>query len=325
MLQSVWRMTLLIAGMLLVMGSGPARASDEIVARFGADETRVSAFGAWVVWSVPVEGGRRWRLMARHAGRTFSLGDVPPRRRSPFDVDLGPGPDGRPAAVYSRGGRAWMRPLVPGGHERPLYVALPDGARVAWPTIWRDRIAYVVRHIRGPDALMAGPVAGRQARVRRGPLTALDSIRPRRTPARALQLDLRGDRLAFTWSRGGDGGSEIYIASGRRGLRKLDAGFGDAGGEGVDFLGAPILQAGLVRWTEIYDVEFGPEPVCLCLVTVDLRSRVRTRTPLPAGRTPFGVAADARHLYVWNDGIEIRRLGRAAFPVDALPSAAPSP
>lgn len=305
--------------------SSEAARADRVVARFGspATATHVRGHGAWLVWSGQRPGEGRFRLMARRGGRTFALRGVQRRRLNPFDVDVGPGPDGRPVAVYTRDGRAWMRRLGRDARETRLPITVPKGGRVAWPTIWRNRVAFAVRYANRPDEIRAGPIGGTQRRIRVGPTA--DPGGERRGPPRALQLDMRGSRVVFAWRREARGAVEIHLATGRRRIRLLGQGFGDDGGAGQDTTGGPILQDGIARWT--LDVERINAPgSCNCLVSYDLRSRVAREQQVPSVLAfAAGVAADAGHLYVWDEEESvIHQLSRADWPVDSLAPAQPA-
>lgn len=295
-----------------------AARADRVVARLGGDSTHVRGHGAWLVWSDQRPGEGRFRLMARRGGRTFALRGVRRRRLNPFDVDVGPGPDGRPVAVYTRDGRAWMRRLGRDARETRLPITVPKGGRVAWPTIWRERVAFAVRYANRPDEIRAGPIGGTQHPIRVGPTE--DPAGERRGPPRALQLDMRGSRVVFAWRREARGAVEIHLATGRRHIRLLDRGYGDDGGAGYDRTGAPILQDGIARWAQDEE-RTGAPPNCRCLVSYDLRSRVLRRQPVASVRAlASGVAADAGHLYVWDDEENvIHQLSETDWPVDRLP------
>src|SRR6188474_3203265 len=65
-----------------------------------AAPTSVSANGGRLVWSAYDPATRRYSLMTRFAG---VISPVPVEPRSvPFDVDLGPKPNGSTVAAYSR-------------------------------------------------------------------------------------------------------------------------------------------------------------------------------------------------------------------------------
>lgn len=307
----------LLATSLAGMTSEPAH-GDRLIARDVIESTHVRGHGGWLVWSGQRVGEGRFRLMARRGGRTFALRGVPRRRNSPFDVDIGPGPDGRPVAVYTRDGRLRMRRLGRDTRERPLRIAVSRGADVVWPTIWRKRIAYVVRRRGRPDEIRSGPIGGTHLRVRVYPGSDAERI----GPPRAQHLDMRGHRIVFSWRREARGAVDIYLATGRQGLRRLGGGFGDDGGPGFDKTGPPILQNGLVRWT-VYEERTGPPSNCSCLYTYDLRSRTVGRRPVTTVRGVIaGVATNERRLFAWSidtPRVLIRQLSAASWPENAHP------
>jgi hypothetical protein len=96
----------------------------------------IAEYGGHVVWvdQLRDDTGKQVRVvLENHSGRTTLLPIEPAR-----ELDLGPGPDGAPTAVYVRctpGCTIWRYSLTT-RRER----ATTPGRR---PTIWGDRIAYV--------------------------------------------------------------------------------------------------------------------------------------------------------------------------------------
>ncbi len=123
--------------------------------------TKVATFDGLSVWSVRDEDGA-YRLVA-DAGSDGDprAVDVAPRGVA-FDVDLGPGPDGSPVAVYSRCEReprsspatAPLPAYATGGGcdlfaydfarraERRVPAAGGPGSSRFLPSIWREEIAF---------------------------------------------------------------------------------------------------------------------------------------------------------------------------------------
>lgn len=213
-----------------------------VVAETGA-ATRVSAYGGVVAWSFYSSKSRSFRLMVRRGGRT-SRASVR-RSQEPFDVDLGPGRDGRPRAVYSRCRRPTtdLRPLPVRGvfrsagcdifvydfdrrSERRVGSVSTRSGSEQFPTIWRDRIGFVRAGSQPGLALYVNDGHGRSRRIPGGTRGV------RRLPPEVLTLDLRGSRLAFLWrfnAKGdacGEGGAgtdltttELWLNG--RGVRRL--------------------------------------------------------------------------------------------------------
>lgn len=251
-------------------------AGDRVLARGAAG---LSGHGGDLAFSIrrSPEGARapRWYLRVHSGGRTRLPRGVP-SRRAPFDVDLGPGPDGRTAAVYTRGNELRLRSLD-AGRERRIGGRLPRGAVPRWPSVWRGRIAFVVRFPdRGrrarPDRIMTGPLGGPY----RSMIPGRRAVRERGAPARAANVDLRGERLVYEWRRGATGEVEIRLAKGGRSTL-VDAGFGDAGGEGIRYLAAPVLDGVRVLYSERSEFGIGGDWACVCVVAFDRRSRAARR------------------------------------------------
>lgn len=165
---------------LLCCAAAAAPASaDETLARL-PDATPVDAFGGRQVWSERVSGTGRFQLMTSTGAAPGAPVPVATAPR-PFQVDLGPGPDGSLTAVYPRRGDIYAFDFATARERRLLHT----GARESLPAIWRSRLAFV----RGKKLF----VGSRQVRGGRG---------------RYEQVDLRGRRVAFVRERtirGGDG------------------------------------------------------------------------------------------------------------------------
>ena len=155
--------------LLCAASAAPARA-DETLGQV-ADPTPVDAWAGRMVWSERDPATGAFRLMTRTSGAATR---VPVDERSrPFDVDLGPGPDGSAVAAYSRGGRLY-RYAFGSGRERRLR------GSGKLPSVWRKRVAFVRRGHLYVQRLAGG--TAREVRGGRGDYVA---------------LDLRGRRLAF--------------------------------------------------------------------------------------------------------------------------------
>jgi len=224
------RLSLLIALVTLALGTlvptaahGQADGDQrEVIARVDRP-TAIAAHAGRVVWSVRT--GDEFRLMTWANG---TVTDVPvPSRPVPFDVDLGPGPDGDPVAVYSRcrtegaaggfniasylAGRGcdiYMYDFEAGRERRVAEVSSPGGSE-AWPTIWRSKLAFAraydnkrnypyiyVKDLssdRGSRRLPGGP----RNKCRRSDSGRRECTNPRLS--QPIALELYGRRLAFAW------------------------------------------------------------------------------------------------------------------------------
>ena len=221
-----------------------------------AAPTPVAAFASSYAWSRYDPRTRRYRLVIK-SGRTWTARIRP--RRVPFDVDLGPGPAGTIVAVYSRcrretpsfvaigqpnytdsaGCRLYLYDLL-SGRERRLRAGRGAPRSRYKPAIWRRRIAfasgnavYVARGTQRPRRLRGGRRGG-------GP----------------TGIDLRGRRVAYTWTYGtprcvgGDTGgdrSQLWLDNLRTRSHRLI----ERGGCRTDparLLISPTLSGGAVTW-----------------------------------------------------------------------------
>jgi hypothetical protein len=206
-----------------------------------SNPTPVSFYAGRVAWSA-LDPARHGYVLMTHAAGSMSPVPVQPRG-VPFDVDLGPDEHGDTVAVYSRCGREPQGTGTPGtviprwrtgrgcdifkfsfATGRETRVASANGARSSefLPSIWDTRIAfarvYERRKGRAGDRayLYARAVLGssRSDRLKVGPRSSgrLCLFPPEgggpvcgvEVEVGPTALDLRGRRLAFTWStRGG--------------------------------------------------------------------------------------------------------------------------
>ena len=133
----------------------PAAAQDaDVLARVDRP-TPVAAYGGRVAWSVRDPATDRFALVSQTAGGVPAPLPVAPRG-VPFDVDLGPGPDGGVTACTSRcrdraaelradgqgrGCDVYAFDFAAGTERRVAAVSSPSASE-AWPTIHRERIAF---------------------------------------------------------------------------------------------------------------------------------------------------------------------------------------
>jgi hypothetical protein len=239
--------------------------------------TPVAAFGGRVAWSAFDPASGTYALVSRAGGVTQPV-PVPPRR-VPFDVDLGPGPDGGVVAVYSRCDRD---PPAGGSIAPPLYnrgvgcdifrfdFATGAETRVAdassptasefFPTIWRDRIAFARTYddkrafpylyarslgSRAPSLRLPG---GQRNACVRNRTTGRTSCSPN-TLSRPMALDLWGRRLAFAWTFAGFGeGLDTEIRLDTIGADHRVVAHQSGGGLTQVQLGWPGFESGRVYW-----------------------------------------------------------------------------
>ena len=216
----------------LLLGSGaiagPASAAPTTLAPV-SDDTPLSAYGGWVLWSERRPDGR-WALTGWHDGAKSRL--AVRSRAVPFDVDVGPDRAGKPVALYTRCARDpisangstttfWGPNGVPQwslgagcriqrlnlttGTEIQLPVPRTQGASDEAPSEWYGRIVFG-RRTSGSDLtqiLLWSPSSRRLRRLPGGHL-------PRNCPFRSgckrepfdgdvLQLDLGPLTLALSW------------------------------------------------------------------------------------------------------------------------------
>jgi hypothetical protein len=163
------RLTTALALLVLAAMASPA-AADETIGEV-SDPAPVDAWAGRLIWSARDPATGQFRLLTRTSGAATALPIAP--SRLPFDVDLGPGPDGSTVAAYSRGGRVYLYDFG-SGRERPL------GRRGRLPSVWRGRIAWV----QGGHLLVQRLAGGAARRVRGG-------------SGDFVALDLHASRLAF--------------------------------------------------------------------------------------------------------------------------------
>jgi hypothetical protein len=190
--------------------------------------TAIAAYNGRLLWSVRERASGRWSLVTR-AGGVIEPVPVAPRG-VPFDADLGPGPDGRAVAVYSRcaqdppAGSGFGGPLYhrgrgcdvylydfAAGAERRLAGASAPRATEFWPTIWRGTIAFgrAYDNKRNYPYLYSRPLEGDVRSTRQPGGARKACVRNRNTGRRVCSndalsrpqaLDLYGRRLAFAWT-----------------------------------------------------------------------------------------------------------------------------
>lgn len=204
----------------LVVPAGAAAAT-----RLSAEQARVhaDAYGGRTAWSSFDTASRVWRLMTIEDGKAVAV-----RARAathPFRLDLGPGPNGRPIAVYPRCRREscdLYRYDFAKREERRLRGVSSRTASESLPSIWRSRIAFARREGQ-TSTIYLSSLDGKRSTVVPGGL--------RTGPSGALAIELRGRRVVYVWQRVGDGGlrrTELWSAlDGRTRLLDVTGRFGE--------------------------------------------------------------------------------------------------
>jgi hypothetical protein len=187
--------TLALLCLLFCAAAASPAAADETIGEV-ADLTPVDAWAGRLAWSERDPATGRFQLMTRTSGAATRV-PVDPRSK-PFDVDLGPGPDGSTVAAYSRGGRLYLYDFG-SGHERRLR------GSGKLPSVWHGKLAWVSARRLFVRRLAGG--AAREVRGGRGDYVA---------------LDLHGRRLAFVRVRPhGEGHEYQMLLQDGRGVAKL--------------------------------------------------------------------------------------------------------
>lgn len=229
------------AASLLAPAPGNARSIQTVATE--VRETPLSAYGDVLVWSSFDPQTERYVLKSHHRGRVDTLRVRP--RRIPFDVDVGPGPDGAVNVVYSRcadesrerdvrrGCRLWRYSLRE-QRERSVRGSRRSGYSEFSPTIWGKRIAFarVRRTGQRVPGLAVRALSSRRAR----PVRVADTYLAQNAAYIYVgQLDLRGTQLLSSWiyqetecrsgvpGKVGDAGGEIFVGSVRV-VRRLISG-----------------------------------------------------------------------------------------------------
>jgi hypothetical protein len=330
----VRRWPLVVLGTALLAVPGAAGAAPLRIER-QAEAIGIKGYGGYLVWSEHVLDPPGYRLFAAHDGRVFALRARP--RPVAFDVDVGPGPDGAPVAVYSRcrrelSGEGSPRPVYPRERHCRIYrydlardreqrLRLPIGAEASaiLPAIWGARIAYVrlVRDGRKPSLVHVVDHGRDVAAVRLGP-------RGRTThyygPGGVTSLDLAGRTLVATWS---------YLPETEACGYESDPGWSNdnyqlstyrIGGSG---LVRQVLHGGCEEDGDTYAI-FGVNAPSASRFTVlqrpaytsvvsewSLRSGARRDVALPANTVPGAYAEDGRGaslLWTWNVNTSLSQL-----------------
>ena len=183
----------LIALLALALGAAPAAAAERLAvesAPFTAD-----AYGDVIAWSSYDAASKTYSLRLLRAGQPIT----PPVEPSgkPFDLDVGPGPDGAPLVVYARAGDLYQFDPA-SGLESPLAEVNTRGIESS-PSILRSALAFVRQTRRKPVVyLRKGGDTRRQPRPRFKQTLGVDGLE---LSARGLFVTYRTDIVPTCCSR----------------------------------------------------------------------------------------------------------------------------
>jgi hypothetical protein len=207
----VARFLVLTIALLAVLA--PAASASETIA---TEQGRIhaDAHGKRIAWSSFDPQARVWRLNTRQKGKVVRTAARP--LTHPFRLDVGPGPDGKPVAVYPRckgdSCNLFLYDFA-ARKERRLKGVSTKEASESLPTIWRNRIAFS-RRIDGVSTMYVARLNGKRMQVVPGGT--------RTGPSGPIALELNRKRVAFVWSRQGAGGftqTELWVV--RDGMMRL--------------------------------------------------------------------------------------------------------
>ena len=131
-------LAVLLTLLALAAGAAPAAAEQRLAtesAPFTAD-----AYGDVIAWSSYDPAAKTYALRVLRGGAAVDTAAVA-RSGEPFDLDVGPGPDGKPLVVYSRRGDIFQFDPATGA-EQPLAEVNTKGTEVH-PSINRKALAFV--------------------------------------------------------------------------------------------------------------------------------------------------------------------------------------
>ena len=162
----------LLALTALLGGAAPAAAEQRLAteaAPFTAD-----AYGGVIAWSSFDTASETYRLRLLRDGAPVTPATVAPST-TPFDLDVGPGPDGAPLVVYSRGGDIFQYDPAT-GLEQPLAEVNTPNVEER-PSINRSALGFVRRvHGRPNLYLRKGGDTRKQPRPRFHRTLAIEDV-----------------------------------------------------------------------------------------------------------------------------------------------------
>jgi hypothetical protein len=196
-----------LALLALALGAAPAAAEERLAvesAPFTAD-----AYGDVIAWSSYDAVAKTYALRLLRAGQPV-MPRVEPSSK-PFDLDVGPGPDGAPLVVYARGGDLFQFDPA-SGLEQPLAEVNTRGIESS-PSLHRSALAFVREIHRKPVVyLRKGGDTRRQPRPRFKRTLEVDGLE---LSARGLFVTYRTDIVPSCCTR-----ATLYRVAGGK-LRRL--------------------------------------------------------------------------------------------------------
>lgn len=262
-----------LAATLLVLLTLASPAAAQDVARLDRPAP-IAAQAGWLAWSARGADGL-FHLMLRDPQGVVTAPAIAGRATS-FDVDLAPGPGGL-VATYSRcrsevqspggylpadydeghGCDAYLLDVATGTEVR-LDGVSTSSADETWPTVWRDRVAFVRSYHSRPALpyIYARPLAGGASQRLPGStrnVCTSTGRRPSCTDARVSRpyaLDLQGRRLAFGWAYAGRSeGLDTEIRLDTLGGSHMRIAYQRGGGLTGRALGWPSFESGRVYFS----------------------------------------------------------------------------
>lgn len=288
-----------IAAALLALLALAAPAAAQDVVRLDRPSP-IAAHGGWLAWSARGADGL-FHLTLRDPSGAVTTPAIAGRATS-FDVDLGPGAGGGLVATYSRcrvevqtagsyipadydegrGCDAYLLEITTGA-ERRLGGVSTANADETWPSVWRDKVAFVRSYDSKPTLpyIYARPLAGGRSERLPGGARKVCTRTGRRVSctdervSRPYALDLYGKRLAFGWTYAGRSeGLDTEVRLDTLGGGHTRIAYQRGGGLTGRALGWPAFESGRVYFSEACYADTGG-----CIRQPELqRYRISTRT-----------------------------------------------
>jgi hypothetical protein len=186
------------------MASSATTAPTTIAELHYGDEHKVRAWNGIQAWNDYNTDDMRWRVFVRSGGQ-ISAPPAVPTGDSRLRVDVGPGPDGKPALAYLNCAEVCQVVVSALDGSRAQPVPGTTGATAA--TIWGSRVAWVRR--------------GKTMWTRRLDGGAMERVPGPPRGYGVGELELHGSRLAFISFRGAEVGQTQVRMQALRGGRQL--------------------------------------------------------------------------------------------------------
>ena len=116
-----------------------------------ARSTSIASYDGWSAWSRYDSTHRAFQLIVRDPSGSVSAVGIA-EEREPFEVALGPLPNGTVGAVYPRCGArsCHLEELAVGaGDARERRLAVPGGGSLISPALWKDTVAFLRAKAKG--------------------------------------------------------------------------------------------------------------------------------------------------------------------------------